>query len=213
MIKGAVFDVDGTLLDSMEIWKSLPAKYLKSKGMTAKENLNDRLYKMSLEEGAKFLKDNYLPNLSEGEICDGFTQMLKDFYVAEARSKKGAGQLLEYLRQNGIKMAVATAGVKEYAEIALKREGLLDYFEKIFTCTQVGRGKDCPLIYQRAADFLKTAPSETLVFEDAPYAVKTARDAGFITVGVFDSVNPSAFEQLKKTASRAVYQLCDFRLF
>ena len=132
MIKGAVFDVDGTLLDSMGIWKSLPAKYLKSKGMTAKENLNDRLYKMSLEEGAKFLKDNYLPNLSEGEICDGFTQMLKDFYVAEARSKKGAGQLLEYLRQNGIKMAVATAGVKEYAEIALKREGLLDYFEKIF---------------------------------------------------------------------------------
>lgn len=213
MIKGAIFDVDGTLIDSMGTWKNLATRYLETMGKTADESLNEQLYKMSLEEGSEFLRQHYLPELSAKQVCDGFTGLLRNYYENEAAEKEGAAKLLEYLSENGVRSVIATSSVEKYARTALEKLGLMEFFERIFTCTEVGEGKSSPLIYEKCAEFLGTKPEETLVFEDAPHAVETAKKAGFITVGVYDEVNAPAFEQIKKTADKALYRLSDFRLF
>jgi len=187
-IDGAIFDVDGTLLDSMFVWNNIGEDYLLSRGIKSRENLNKTFEYMSILQSAQYYQSEYGLKDSTDEIVNGINKMIARFYMEEAKLKDGVKEFLESLHKNGIQMCVATATDRHLIEPALKRTGIAQYFSEIFTCTSVGFGKDNPTIYLKALEHLKTKKENTFVFEDALYAIKTAKNIGFNVVGVHDKV-------------------------
>ena len=186
MIKGAIFDVDGTLLESMEIWETAASLYLRKLGICPQAELSRILYAMSMEEGAKYLIQTYHLLYDEATIIDGIYQVIADFYQYEVRTKKGVKEFLLSLSSKQIPMVIATSGNRELVEVALKRLGIRSYFQEIFTCSDLQTTKAEPTIYTEAAAFLSLNPKETMVFEDALFALETAYLAGFPTTRVYD---------------------------
>ncbi len=186
-IRGAIFDVDGTLLDSMFIWDTIGETYLRSIGYEPKENLNEVFKNMSLRQAARYYQTEYGVKLGIDEIMDGVNAMLERYYCFEVPLKPGVEELLELLRASGAKLCIATATDRYLVEAALKRCEVLSYFGRIFTCNEVGHGKDEPDIFETARRFLGTEKSETVVFDDALYAIKAAKEAGFPVAAVCDS--------------------------
>ena len=187
MIKGAIFDIDGVLLDSMIIWTDLGERYLRSIGKEPEEGLTEKLFSMSLEQGAEYLKDTYNIDKDTSGILDDINKISEHFYYHEVEAKPGVEELLKDFRARGIKMVAATSSPRSHVERALTRTGLHNYIDKIFTNSEVGVSKHEPDIYNLAAEYMGTDPSETLVFEDSLYALKTAKAAGYVTVGIYDA--------------------------
>lgn len=185
-IDGAIFDMDGTLLDSMFIWDTAGEQYLRSRGIEPGENVDEILKGMSLYQAARYCQTEFGLTDSTDAIIDGVNDMIQHFYTDEVLPKTGVPQFLAELKKRQVKMCVATATDRYLVEAALTRTGLLSYFGEIFTCGIVGHGKDEPDIYHAAHRFLQTPKPNTWVFEDALYAVRTAKRAGYRVVGVFD---------------------------
>ena len=185
-IKGAIFDMDGTLLDSMHMWQTLPLCCLQSQGIEASPELREQLCGADWRKAAQTCREKYGFRMSDQEIMDMVGKRIADFYRNQVQPKAGAADFLEELRRRGVKMCVATATDQPLAEIALERCGLRDYFSAIFTVAQVGREKNDPLLFETALRHLGTAKGETYVFEDAFYAIRTAKAAGFPVFAVFD---------------------------
>lgn len=185
-IEGAIFDVDGTLLDSMHIWDRAGDEYLLSLGIQPKPDLRQVIKVMSLTQVAEYFHKEYNVEKTVEEIMDGINQVVAEFYLNKAETKLGVRETLEHFQGKGVKMCVATATDMNLIDAALTRCGIRKYFQEIFTCESVGAGKDKPVIYEKALESLGTSKESTWVFEDALYAAKTAKAAGFNVVGVFD---------------------------
>ena len=199
MIRGAIFDVDGTLLDSLSIWDTVAEDYLRSLGIEPRENLAETFKTFSLEQSAEYCRSVYGVKQSVKEIMDGIDAMMETFYRQTAPLKPGAAEFLRALAQNGVKMAVATATDRHLIEAALTRCGVRAYFLDMFTCTSVGKSKNEPNIYRAAREALGTKKEDTWVFEDAYHAAKTAADDGFPVAALFDASEDEQ-DALKKTA-------------
>ena len=187
MLKGAIFDLDGTLFDSMFIWDTAGEIYLRSIGIEPREDLQKVLQPMSLLQSAQYIRECYQIPLTVEEIMDGVNRTVEGFYFHTVQPKEGVVAFLEQMKAQGIKMCIATATDRYQVEAALKRCGMESFFSEIFTCTDVGHGKDEPIIFQNAMEYLGTTKANTVVFEDAYHAAKTAKKDSFITVAVYDS--------------------------
>ncbi|MDO5455851.1 MAG: HAD family phosphatase [Eubacteriales bacterium] len=208
MIKGVIFDLDGVLLDSMLIWEDLGARYLRKHGLVPEQGLNRVLFSMSMEQGAEYLVGHYPLRLSPSEVLADLRDMLQNFYFYEVAAKEGAEELLRSLAAEDIRITAATSSPREHVTRALARNGLLPFIEKIFTTSETGTSKHEPDIYNRAASFMGTRPSETVVFEDSLYALKTAKAAGYAAFGVFDAHGESDQREMQRVADVYVTQLC-----
>ncbi|MFY9414259.1 MAG: HAD family phosphatase [Tepidanaerobacteraceae bacterium] len=184
--KGAIFDLDGTLLDSMPFWETLGSEYLKAKGIIPRENVDRTLKTMSLQQGARYLKREFSIPGSEDEIIDEIVAMIEDIYLSKVPLKAGALPLLERLYEEKVRMCIATATENSLAKAALERLGALRYFDFILTCFDTGMGKDRQEFFLKALELLNTPKEETIVFEDALYAIKSAKAAGLLVVAVYD---------------------------
>ncbi len=193
-IRGAIFDVDGTLLDSMSIWDTIGERYLRSIGFEPRENLNEVFKNMSLHQAACYYQSEYGVKLSVEGIISGVNAMLERYYGCEVSLKPGAAELLARLQESGIKLCIVTATDRYLVEAALRRLGVLSCFGKIFTCGEMGYGKDEPHIFEAALAWLETKREETVVFDDALYAIHTAKGAGFPVAAVYDSHEPNQGE-------------------
>lgn len=207
MIQGAIFDADGTLIDSMPVWEDLGARYLLSRGIIPEEGLNERLFPLSMEESAAFLKARYDLAEEPDVIRRGFVRILEDFYRREVPLKPGAAQFLDSLHRAGIPMVIATAGDELLLSCALRRLGVLHFFTDILTCSSLSTDKHSPLIYETAARKIASPPGKTVVFEDVLYALNAARDAGCIPVAVEDAAGISARAEIRAAAR---YVMPDF---
>ena len=199
MIKGAIFDLDGTLLDSMSIWDTIGEDYLRSLGIEPRENLAETFKTFTLEESAEYYRTHYGVTLSVAEIVDGVNRMIEDFYKNTVPLKKGVSEFLAGLSKAGVRMCIATVTDKYLVEAALKRLGVRGYFSEIFTTAEVGCSKNKPTIYRTALDHLGTPKSETVVFEDTLHALMTAKNDGFPVVAVYDKHEKNQ-ERLKEIA-------------
>lgn len=210
-IRGAIFDADGTLLDSMDLWDGIGGIYLRSLGYEPREDLNRVLKDMSLAQAARYLRREYGVPLPEDAITDGINALLEHSYRHEIPLKPGARALLETLRRGGVRLCVATATDRYLVEAALDRCGVLSFFGEIFTCGALGCGKDDPRIFEEALRFLGTERAETLVFDDALYALRTAKAAGFPAAAVYDS-HETAQEELRQLADLYLEDLTQLQL-
>lgn len=186
MIRGAIFDVDGTLLDSMGIWDTIGEDYLRSLGYEPRERLNERFRTMSLQEAAAYYISEYGVSLTVEEICRQVNARIERFYREEAVLKPGVTAFVKKLNDAGVKLAIATATDDFLVEAALGRCGVRKYFSALVTCTHVSHGKDRPDVYRAAMERIGTGREDTAVFEDSLKALRTAREDGFLTVGVHD---------------------------
>ncbi len=201
MIRGAIFDVDGTLLDSMPIWNEAGARYLGKLGILPEPGLAQTLFPLSFEEGAAYLNEHYSLGKSVSSVMQGISDIIEDFYRYEVSPKPGAAAFLQELRKQNIPMVLATTGDPLLAGAAFRRLGMADCFLRPFTCEELHTTKRQPDIYLAAAAYLGTLPSETAVFEDMLHAVRTAADAGFVTVAVEDRESEKDRAAIRDAAS------------
>ena len=185
--KGAIFDMDGTLLDSMPVWKRLTAGYLEQFGVYITDQEYAATEGMSQPEVAQFFIERYpsLPLNVQG-LLDGMDELITARYAAIARPRAGVTAYLDGLRARGVKMAVATLTARRHAEKALRDRGMMDYFDFMLTIEDVGVSKWEPDIYLQSAARMGLTPAQCVVFEDAPYACTTAKRAGFYVCGVLE---------------------------
>ena len=193
MIKGGIFDFDGTLFDSMYVWKDVAATYLISRGCTPKPGLREIVRRITLDQSSRYCKEEYGLTESAEEIKDGFNNIVAGRYTNEVLPKANVIAFLESLQSLNVKMCIATATDSHHIEAALSRCGMRQYFSDIITCSDVGCGKDKPDIFRAALERLGTSRSDTIVFEDAYHAICTAKADGFAVAGVYDDdeENPS----------------------
>ena len=206
MLKGAIFDFDGTLVDSMFIWDTIGEDYLRSLGKEPHEDLKETFMTLTLEQATEYYRTHYGVTLSVKEIVDGVNTMVEGIYRTRVALKQGVADFLAQLKDNGTRMCIATVTDLYLVEETLDRLGILQYFSEIFTCAEVGYGKDKPIIYRKALEHLDTAKNETYVFEDSLFALKTAKADGFTTVGVYDR-HENRQDNLKNLAD---YYIVDF---
>lgn len=213
MISGAVFDADGTLLDSMFVWDNLGARYLNTLGIKAEKGLEQTLAPMSLAEAACYLKNTYGLRQTAPEIIEGVNAVLFDFYSYEVTLKPGVKFLLDALRARQVPMVIATAGGRSVIEAALRHLEIAEYFTGIVTCTEVGAGKTKPDIYFAAARMFPVVNGDVWVLEDAVHAACTARAAGFRVARVFDASDPDDQTELRALSDFYIGDPADFARF
>ena len=205
-IKGAIFDMDGTIIDSMMfwdyLWSEVGKKYMNREDFRPSEELDRSVRTMIFVDAMAYFKEYYKLDVDTDELVRFASDGLSDFYRDVARSKAGAPELLEHLRSQGIKMCLASATALAEVKGALESHGMLGYFCDVLSCADIGVGKDKPDIYLRALDSLGLPREEVCVFEDSFVALETAKKAGFRTVGVYEKYN---FNQERVKAASDIY--------
>ena len=196
-IRGVIFDLDGTLLDSMWMWGEVAERYLRSHGAAPRPGIREILRTLNAIEEAQYYIDEYGVNLSTDEIIADRKKMMLEFYSNEVRIKTGVMPVLEALRERGIKMCITTATERELMEPALTFNGITGFFERLFTCDEEDTSKKSPDIFICAAEYMGTDITETLVVEDALFAMETAKKAGFIVAGVYDKSSDDEQDKIK----------------
>lgn len=198
VIRGAIFDLDGTLIDSMPYWKNIAVNYLKSIGAKPKSGLRDLIRKMSLRESVEYVKKEYALHQSSNEIMDGINGLVSHYYYDEILVKPGVKELLKQLQ--GVKKCVCTLSNSTLTRAVLQRNGILNEFDDIISAVDFDMGKDTPEIYELARQTIGTEKKYTYIFEDSDYAIKTAKKGGFTVIGVHDAHMPQ----------EKIEPLCDF---
>lgn len=207
--KGFIFDVDGVLLDSMIIWENLASRYIESLGLIPEERLNQIVFSMSMEQGAEYLCKNYPLGKTPKDVLTELHNTIRDFYFYEVEPKGNAIELLKALKEKEIKMTAATSSPREHVTAALTRTGLISYIDSIFTTTEVGESKHSPLVYNVASESMNLTSNEVTICEDSLYALVTAKNAGYTTVGIFDACGEKNQDGLKAESNLYVNDLSD----
>lgn len=195
-MKAAIFDVDGTLLDSMPVWEYFARNFLGRCGVPVREDADDVVRYMCLSETAEFFIKECGVSGTADEVMAACNKMLEEAYFNEVQPRAGVSELLAYMKKKNIPIYIATATDRYLVEAAMKRCGLDEYFDGIITCTEAGAGKTSPDIFFQAAEKMGSDPSETWIFEDALHAVTTAKKAGFKVCTVYDISEADHREEL-----------------
>ncbi len=199
-LQGAIFDMDGTLLDSMPIWKGFSQRFLLDLDREPEADLDTVVKTMTLRECARYFREHYQLPQSERELIEMATGRIHRFYAEEAQPKADVEKFLSLLKMEGVWMYVATATDREEAEAALRRTGLLEYFRGIMTCTEAGAGKNSPVIFEKCLTRLRCRREDCVVFEDALHAVRTAKEAGFRVAAVYDASSEADQPEIRALA-------------
>ncbi|WP_337930329.1 HAD family phosphatase [Holdemanella sp.] len=179
----SIFDVDGTILDSMEVWNTLASQYVQSLGMVPEKNLDEIVSDMSLEQSATYLKNHYKINKQEERIISEVLNFISYFYEYEVNLMPGFKEFISHYDSINV---IGTSCDEELVKIALNRLAVLNYFEDIITCSKVNKSKNDPDFYLACAQVLKQRPEDIVVFEDADYCIDVARKVGFKVIKIKD---------------------------
>lgn len=209
MIKGVIFDVDGTLFDSMGAWHDSGYNVLKSLGIDADKRIGDIFFSMTMDEVIDYIKENFSVSESRDFLKNGIHDQVEYAYRKEIELKPGVMRILDWVKDSKIPATIATSTDRFLIEIGLARLGIEDYFDEIYTATEVGKGKNYPDIFQLAMDKMGTKPEETWLFEDGLYSMITAKAYGMPVVGVYDKVSHDDQEAIKQVADIYLEDLRD----
>ena len=201
----AIFDMDGTLVDSMVYWKHLAAEFLESKGVQdISPNVLEQIKPMTMTESAALFIQEYGLSGTPESVAAEMNAMMDEHYRKDIPLKSGAAAYLEALHRKGTVMCVASATAEELMEACLIRLDVAQYFSFLLSCETVGTGKNRPDVYWEAAKRLGAQSEEIAVYEDALYAANTAKQAGFYTVAVQDDSNQPHWETLTALADENI---------
>lgn len=203
-IKAAIFDMDGTLVDSLMLWDVLWStfgeKYFNNKDFRPSAKDDKAVRTLTLKDAMELIHKNYNMGESGQQLLNFADNLLLEFYSNTVELKPGVREFLDYCKQNGVKMCIASATAPELVKLALKHCDIGEYFLKVFSCTDLGLGKDKPDIFLLASEFLGEELKDTWVFEDSVVAIETATKIGMPTIAIFDRFNFGQ-ERMKEIAT------------
>lgn len=213
MIKGVIFDLDGTLIDSMKIWTKIDRKLLRENGVeNIPPDISDRVRKMTIEESAQYFIDEFRLECTNEYIIKRIEELVRMEYEENIPLKPYAAEFLDYLNEKKIPYGVATATYKGLAEAVLKRCGIWEQMRFLLTEVEYPLGKKFPDIFLGGAEMLGLEPEEVLVVEDSLHCIETAAKAGFITAGVYDEVSWNEQSLIADTADYYVRSLKELEI-
>lgn len=189
-IKAVIFDLDGTLVDSMWMWKSIDVEYLGRKGIAVPEDIQafqEELEGMGFTETAVFFKNIFQIEDSLEEIKKTWIFMAEEKYCNEVPLKAGVREFLEELRNRNIRIGISSSNSRELIQVVLKAHGIAEYFDCITTCCEVPNSKPAPDVYLKTAEGLQVEPKDCLVFEDVPMGIMAGKNAGMQVCAVEDA--------------------------
>jgi len=204
MIKAVIFDLDGTLIDSMGVWYKTDRIFLRENNIVPPDDISDKMKKMSIEESAQYFVNEFGLNCTPDYVIKRIEEIVFYEYTNNIQLKDNVTQLLDYLDAGEVSYCIATATYKKLAKAVLERFGIYERFKFILTGEDVKKGKTSPEIYLKCAEKLGCNPNEILVAEDSLHCVETASSSGFFTVGVYDNDNASDWSRICKTANKTV---------
>jgi len=195
-IKAVIFDVDGTLVDSMWIWKEVDIEFLGKRGIPLPEKLQSEIEGMSYTETAIYFKSRFnLPESIE-EIKEEWRLMAEDYYKWHIKMKPGAKEFIIKLHEKGFKLGIATSNSRELVGHMLENHGIGQYFSNIRTSCEVERGKPYPDVYLKVSEDMQIKPEHCLVFEDTVSGVMAAKSAGMRVCTVADELSKNSKDKL-----------------
>lgn len=201
----AIFDMDGTLIDSMKLWCSLGQEYLESKNIA--ENLDDileEIQSLTISESAALFADRFALAESPEAVAHEMNRIMDAHYRKDIPLKPGVKEYLDKLKQAGVRMCAASATAEHLMEACLRRLGVRSYFEFLISCESLKTSKREPDIYLEAARRLGADSSEVTVYEDALYAIETAKKANFHVVAVYDPEADSHWAEICRLADETI---------
>ncbi len=202
----AIFDMDGTLVDSMIYWKHLAGEFLEKKGVTKiPADLMERIKPMTMTESSALFVEEFHLSGTPDSVAAEMNAMMDEHYRSDIPLKDGVADYLQMLKRRGVRMCVASATAQPLMEACLGRLGVLDCFDFLLSCEEVGAGKNRPDVYFTSAERLGASPNEIAVYEDALYAAKTAKTAGFYVVGVYDDSAAAHWNELSALSDETIY--------
>ena len=192
-ITGAIFDMDGTLVDSLMVWdvlwQRLGRKYLGDESFRPDPITEKAVRTLTLLDAMTLVHKNCGVGESGEEIWRFATDMMVDFYENDVKTKVGVMEFIEHLHSKGVKMCIASATAPDLVKKAMRTTGLDKYIPTVISCSEVGKGKEHPDVFIAAHEYLGTPKESTWVFEDSVVALETAAGAGYKTVGIYDRYN------------------------
>ena len=195
-MKSIIFDMDGTLADSMAMWRSLGIDYLKSHGVEITATDAQEMTTMSLKMSSTYMKEKFKLPLTPEEIYNDMRHIAEDFYAKECRLKDGALDVLEAFHEANIPMMLGTGTPEEFFDPFLKREDMFKYFEAIATCDGLNLKKDNPNFFLTCCEMAGFDPKETVLIDDAYFAIVAAKEAGLTTICMYDEANDNMLREL-----------------
>ncbi|NLK75742.1 MAG: HAD family phosphatase [Clostridiales bacterium] len=206
-IDAVIFDMDGTLIDSMWMWRDIDIEYLKRFAIEFPVDLQDEIEGMSFGETAIYFKERFKLEDSLDKIKSDWIQMAWDYYEKDVTVKQGVVEFLEYLKEKDIPTGIATSNSRVLTDMVLDRLKLKQYFNSIRTSCEVAKGKPSPDIYLLVAEDLKAEPSRCLVFEDVIQGVMAGKNANMKVCAVYDEYSKKDEKQIRRLADYYIYTM------
>ncbi len=206
--KAVIFDLDGSLVDSMWMWRDIDIEFLEERGMTLPDDFQYKIEGMSFTETAAYSKERFGLSESVEELKAIWNRMAIDKYSNEVDFKPGAQQFLEYCKANKIRLGIATSNSRELVSAVSDALHLSDYIDVIVTSCEVKKGKPAPDVYLAAAERLRVAPKDCLVFEDVPAGIMAGKNAQMTVCAVEDDFSMESTEEKKRLAD---YYIRDYK--
>ena len=197
-IKACIFDLDGTLVDSMWMWPEIDKEYLGRFGIEYDDNLKNEIDGISFHETAVYFKNKFGISDSIEKICKDWEDMAYDKYKNEVKEKRGCQKFLEQLKSKGIKMGIATSNKRSMVDVVLESLGMKNFFEVITTSDEVKKGKPAPDVYLTTAKLLNVEPKHCLVFEDVVAGIIAGKSAGMKVCAVEDDFTREVRQRKKE---------------
>ena len=206
-IQSVIFDLDGTLVDSMWLWHDIDVEFLEQRGLALPETYQHEIEGMSFTETAVYTRELFQLEESVEELKAIWNRMAIEKYTYEVDFKPGALEFLSHCRENGISLGIATSNSRELVEAVSNALHLGEYIKEVVTACEVARGKPAPDVYLEAARRLCAEPSRCLVFEDVPMGIRAGKNAGMQVCAVED---PFSFQQIQEKRRLADYYICNY---
>lgn len=202
--EGIIFDLDGTFIDSMDVWHGVDVEFFKRRGIPLPPDYKEIIKTMHLESAAKYTKEIFnLPD-SEESIIEEWRSLCMEQYKTTVPLKSGAAEFIKFCKCNGLKTAYATASDDALCKAVLENNGVLDLFDSKTYVYEAGKDKTHPDVYLLAAEKIGVAPEKCIVAEDILIGLKSAKSAGFTTVAMYDKASEGEWDEMRREADIAI---------